>query len=377
MRGTRAIPRPPPQGPDAPRPDPASPPPRLGAPTREAPRPSTTPRLGGPFHAHVDEPAPRPHAPRLGAPSPAPPRPSTTPRLGGPFHAHLPAPRLGGPDLLEGACPERPVAQDMSRAHPLDRVDAAIAQYLAAALQRFGAAALDVIDLPALDGPSGDPAAVELAAAVLWLREVEAAGMPGFIEATAAAVMSGRLSPGEDSGVRELIKLHRRHDQTFAPPERQALYDRVFTPDVDALIDRLADTLVAAPDAPPLTTQARVRVVADELAQALADRVAGFVPMFAREAAGRLREALRLAATPAVRSLFGPGDVWQLVARHGPALLGRPLATARHRARADAGQALLRAAARVLRGAALGSDDPAVAAAQRWRLAGPPETTPA
>jgi hypothetical protein len=261
----------------------------------------------------------------------------------------------------------------MLSAHPLDRVDAAIAQYLAAALERFGAAALDVIDLPALDGPSGDPAAVELAAAVLWLREVEAAGMPGFIEATAAAVMSGRLAPSADQGVRELIKLHRRGDQTFAPPERQALYDRVFTPDVDALLDRLADALVAAPDAPRATTQARVRGISDELAQTLADRVAGFVPMFAREAAARLREALALAATPAVRSLFGPGDVWQLVARHGPALLGRRLATTRHRARADAGQALLRAAARLLRGAALGPDDPAVAAAQRWRLAGPPE----
>src|SRR5690606_1022286 len=129
-------------------------------------------------------------------------------------------------------------------------------------------------DLPPLDADPAEPATLELAAAMLWLREIEAAGMPAFVEAVADAVAGGRLAPTDQQGLAELLRFHRR-EHHFHAPERAELYARVFPADFDAALRRFAELLVERTGPTSEAYQARARIAAEQLAQDLAPRVSG------------------------------------------------------------------------------------------------------
>lgn len=332
-----------------PRPPEPTPPPRLGDPSPRAPSGPSTP----------DDPASAVLGHTLAAPC-----------LGGPFT--LAAPRLGGPFrpvLWDTSDLDTAARASASMRSELDALDNAISGFLAAAVQRFGTAALDVIDLPSLDDPA-EPAPLELAGALLYLRETEAAGMPSFIEAVGAAVAEGRLEPTADQGLRELLLFNR--DAHPASAERAAAFERVFADGFDAEFDRFARLLADASTLTPEAFEARSSVAAQQLAETLAPRISEYIPFFTREAAARLRQAMRLAETPTVHSLFGPGSVWAHIGTHGAALLGHPVEL-RRKDRAVAGRELLRTVARLRRPGTLRHLEPVMSAAQRWLLCTPSE----
>ena len=77
----------------------------------------------------------------------------------------------------------------------VDRCERLLADHLAAAVQRFGAAALGVVDLPPLDEPDRPSAAqLRAAATLLWARHVDEAGLLDFTDA-----LAGHKAEAQDS----------------------------------------------------------------------------------------------------------------------------------------------------------------------------------
>ena len=159
------------------------------------------------------------------------------------------------------------------------RCDAHLAMHLSAALRRFGAAALGLVDLPAIELPSLDvdgadgadgvgvvsdvrPSAPELhvAAVLLWARHVEEGGLLELVAALAAAVATGSLPMtlgGETA--RKLVLLYRQRDEHFSLEERRALYQHLFADPVQRRLDALLEALTELGDAGPRESLVRPR----------------------------------------------------------------------------------------------------------------------
>jgi len=271
---------------------------------------------------------------------------------------------------------ERDVASSAPRM--LAECERLLALHLHAAVGRFGAAALGVIDLPPLSDDSVDAAQVRVAAVLLWTREVEAAGLPGFVEALARGVFEGTLLlPITTAGTR-LARYHRDRARRLAPEERAALYTRCFGADgdgdFDAAIDDLTERLDryarARPGDDPTRDAAGITTSARALGALLTRRTSGVAAFAAREITGQIREALDVLRDPDLVAALGHSGVWNILRWHGEAVLGRPLDPAAHIARAQAGQGVLSWVADHARDSGLvipASDDPALAAASAWR----------
>src|SRR2546423_328466 len=95
----------------------------------------------------------------------------------------------------------------------LSEVARRLDDHLAASAERYGAAALEVIDLPPLWQRGGELSAEQIRAggALLWAKEVDEAGLPGFVEALADQVLQGKfLLP--ITGAADRLMLYRRSE---------------------------------------------------------------------------------------------------------------------------------------------------------------------
>jgi hypothetical protein len=265
-----------------------------------------------------------------------------------------------------------------------------LARHLAAAVQRFGAAALEVIDLPSLAAPALPGAGVRVsdqlrvAATLLWTREVEAAGLPGFVDALAEGVVSGRALLPITTGADALARYWQGRHGRFTAAERSAVYERLFgrsgevvhpfVRGMDALCALLSE-LGRAPDPGAAAgLQARVGVAATELADHLSRAGAGIAAYAGREIVAHVKAALRVLRDRDVALSLGGGGPWTLVERHAPALLGRAVDPRLHLDRAAAGLTIvgwIAAAADHLDDGTLRADPrgPEVEAAELWRAA--------
>jgi hypothetical protein len=265
----------------------------------------------------------------------------------------------------------------------VDRCNRLLGDHLAAALQVFGSAALGVIDLPPLASP-GQIAQAQLraAATLFWCAQVEAAGLPSFVDALAQAAWDGRVAMPLGAVGMRLMQYHRDREDRFSVDERQEIYQRLFGPDTGfpALWARLIEGLDEIGSAPldrgVSDARARVQAAALELAQSLSDRAVGITGFAGREIVAHVRAALDLLRDPELsRAIGAGGGPWQIIRLSSPWLLGRTVDPTRHVDRAKAGLTLLEwiaARAGVLEGGALsiGRDDPVVRAASLWRAAG-------
>jgi hypothetical protein len=253
-----------------------------------------------------------------------------------------------------------------------------LAAHLSEAVARFGAAALDVVDLPPLSGERIEPAQLKAAAALFWAKEVDEAGVLEFVDELAEGVRLGRFAGDFGRANALLFAWHRQRSQRLDGGERHAIYDRLFGGEVQELFDRLVAGLVRVARLESATPDvlATLSVAAEELAGALSERSAGIAAFAAREIVDSIREALAILHSPEVLAAFGQRSLPELLASAGPMVVGRRLAAGAHFERARSGQLLLSWLSEValeLGGASLRltPTDPVVHAACAWDATAP------
>ena len=265
----------------------------------------------------------------------------------------------------------------------LDRADALLARHLTAALARFGAPALGVIDLPPLPVGTGLSAdQIRAAATLYWLSEIEEAGLPAFVEALAEVVFDGRLPLPLTTGAGRLMEYHRGRHERFDAGERRALYARLFGdgdgtgtfgPSMRSLCRLLSELGRAPRDQGTATLGARINVVARDLAEWLSAHGTGISGFAAREIVADVREALAILRDPdLVHALGGVGiPVFTLIQMNAAQVLRREIHPRPHLDRATAGLTVLAwladSAAMLEEGrATVRPEDPLVGAAETW-----------
>ena len=260
-----------------------------------------------------------------------------------------------------------------------------LASHLADVERGFGPAGLGVIDLPPLRSGALIGAQIRVVATLYWARELEEAGILPFVESIAQGVMSGTWLAPIGAAIHPLVAFARRREQRFTRPERLALFDRLFgaaaedgAADFDGLLRSFAEALSAIGREPADQAIAHLEARASEMGRAVGATataggvgVAGFA---ARDIVEQIRTALGLLQHPDLSRALGGGGPWQMLMRHGPSVLGRPLDVMRRLSRARAGLALIdwiareadaidRGRARIMRQA------PIVSAAETWLAA--------
>lgn len=221
----------------------------------------------------------------------------------------------------------------------LRECDQVLAQHLEAVERRFGPVGLGVIDLPALQSGQLVPEQIRVCGVLYWASEVEQAGLLPFVEALAEGVMSGSLVEPLGGAIPELSRFWRAREQRFAGPERRALFGRLFG-DPSQFVELVR--ALSAIGREPLTRgtgmlEARVAVLARQVGLSLSNAGAGIAAFAARDIVAQIRTALRLMQHPDLVRVLGGGGPWQLIARHAPRLLGRPVSPHQHLARASSG----------------------------------------
>lgn len=253
--------------------------------------------------------------------------------------------------------------------------EALLARFMHAAVEKFGAGALGVLDLPSLSDVGVDPAQIRVAAVLLWCREMESAGTLQFAESLAEQVTTGKLLlPIKTAGAR-LAHYHRSRSDRWLLGERLALYDRVLGGPVDAALGRLVRELASWSSAPSSegsgSVEAGLRVAARDLATLVSTRAVGVVSWAARDIMGAIAEAIDLLADPDLTAALGHSGLWNVLTWHGQTVLGRSLRPTRYFARAAAGRQILEWLADVTpsmdgTGSLLARTDPVITAANRW-----------
>ncbi|HKE18655.1 MAG TPA: hypothetical protein VKB80_27450 [Kofleriaceae bacterium] len=233
------------------------------------------------------------------------------------------------------------------------RCEQLLADHLAAAVQRFGAAALGVVDLPPLDEPGrASPAQLRAAAALLWARHVDEAGLLDFADALARGVVEGTLHlPVEGDAAAPLVAWWRGREERFDHGERQALYERLFGGagepghPVAALLAALCRALVELGGAEHEGEARRARIrmssIARELAAELSERAVGITGFAARDIVAQVRQALALLAQPDIAHSLGGLTPWRAIRTWSHLLLGRAIDPSRPVERAQAGLELV------------------------------------
>ncbi len=233
----------------------------------------------------------------------------------------------------------------------LDRVDAALATHLMAAVARFGNAALGVIDLPSL-ATSGSivPAQVTATAALFWCAQVERAGLPAFVEALAEGVVHGTINLPITTGGDRLMRFWEGRQHRFSAGEREALYRHTFGSPGDHggfdgpwtdFVNRLSAIGRGDPQDSVQRMAAGVSVIARELASYLSDHGTGMAGFAAREIVELVRATLAIMRDPDIVTAFGGGSPWQIIGANAPSILGHAVDPSTALPRATSGYTLI------------------------------------
>lgn len=280
---------------------------------------------------------------------------------------------------------ERPAAV-AAFARSLDACDGILAAHLDEVTAVFGQAALGVANLPSLGPPhSLVPSQIRIAGVLLWLREVEAAGLPVFVESLAAAALEGRINLPIDASA--LARFHRDRIHHMNAEERRGLYSRVLGGPGSPVpnhafaegFERLVHTLVQLDrqrNQPLDHLQVRAAIIGREVATAASTRAVGIAAFAARDMVARVTRARAILLMTGVAGALGGGDPWMIITRHSPAVLGREVRPGVHLTRAEAGRTLmswLAASVPALERGKVGVSpgDPITGAAERWVAVGP------
>jgi hypothetical protein len=237
--------------------------------------------------------------------------------------------------------------------HDAARCEALLADHLAAAVERFGAAALGVVDLPPIEeAGQASPAQLRAAATLLWARHVDEAGLLDFTDALARGVVEGTLHlPIQGQTVDPLVLWWRDREERFDRDERQAIYERLFGGagepghPVAALLASLCRALVelggAEHEGEARRSRIRASTIARELAAELSERAVGITGFAARDIVAQVRQSLKLLALPEIAHSLGGLTPWRAIRTWSKLLLGRAIDPTRPVERAHAGLELV------------------------------------
>ncbi len=252
-------------------------------------------------------------------------------------------------------------------------------EHRAAAVSRYGAAALSVVDLPPLSAEGeADPAQIRAAGALLWAREVEAAGLPSFVDALAEGLLEGKLLLDISAAADALMLYWRSRTTRFSSAERASIYQRVFDASFEQSFAQLVHALDAIARAPReqnlAALSARATAAAQDVAAQLSQRSGGIALYAARSISDQVRQALAVLRHPELVRALGGGSPWRMMRMHAMEVLGRPLDPEPHLDRASAALRLTNWMAGAAHGLASGTQSlpapDAIEAAELWLSAG-------
>jgi hypothetical protein len=264
-------------------------------------------------------------------------------------------------------------------------------QHLDAAVRAFGSAALGMVALPPLSDATPSAGQLRVAAVLLWAREIEAAGLPRFVEALAEGTASGTiLLPLGRSSI-ALMRYWRDRRDRLARPERQAIYARLMggdaaaqpSVDVEAVLGRLMAALDELGRWPTNRStqhhEVRIATIARDLAGRLSSRAVGLAAFAARDILAHMRHAARLMQDPELSRALGGRSVWETITMHAPHVLGEAVDPRSHLGRARAVRAVVAwlasiAPALAASQARTGIPASVIDAAAQWRALGPVHT---
>lgn len=236
----------------------------------------------------------------------------------------------------------------MMRVEGAPQAQEAVDRVLRAAVDRWGPTVLGAVVLPALDTGPISASGLHTAGALLWAAEIEAAGLPPFVEALGEQISTGRLLVTMDRGAELLARYWRDRQERHTPGERRALYSRLFggvgatepndafPPAWNALIAAILATDGLA-QSPPSQLTARLGVAARVVAEPLSQRANGSARYDAHRILAHIDQCAQLLSEPDIARAFGGLGFWQIIQLYSPELLGRRIDPASHVSRAKAG----------------------------------------
>jgi hypothetical protein len=185
------------------------------------------------------------------------------------------------------------------------------------------------------------PAQVRTAGVLYWARGIDEAGLLPFIEKLSEGVVTGRLLlPLSPRVTRRFVTLFRNRRNNYTEAERRALYKQLRSA-VEAPLRRLSVVAASAktPDDPRLLQAAKA------VAEAASKVAVGITNFATRNILQQIREGLDLLRDQDVLNAFGAKNPVELVSKHAPMVLGRPVDVQGGVTGAEAGQKLFSALA--------------------------------
>lgn len=213
------------------------------------------------------------------------------------------------------------------------------------AVARFGSRVLGAIHLPSLGADAAiTRGELQAVAALFWCRELEQAGLPGLVEALAAALVEGRwrlaLSPLTQE---RLGTYHRERSERHTAAERRYRYSVLFGgPGCPLPNASFPGALEAAIVALARTDGDRLAMAWRSCLETLVGRAAGATRFDADHLLLHVQQALDLLNTPDLAEGLGGGGVRRILERHGPVLLHRQVTVQDHLDRGLAGLEVFR-----------------------------------
>ncbi|MCB9762534.1 MAG: hypothetical protein H6739_22235 [Alphaproteobacteria bacterium] len=258
--------------------------------------------------------------------------------------------------------------------------------YLSDAMAVFGTSALGIVHLPRLDASGLARGELRAVASLYQCAQLEKAGLPGFVEALAEKLATGRLVVMMDEGATRLMRYHRGRHERHTAAERRAIYSRLFGgPGFDdpngafdgqllALIQALRPLSGLAPGPAPAHLTTRVAAAGLSLTGGLGGRAAGATRFDAERILAHIQLTIRLLTDADIAGALGGGNPLRLITLHAPHILGEPLDPTPHVRRGVEGAQVLRwladHLAEVRSGAVpMRTDDPVVNHAWAWEAA--------
>lgn len=234
-----------------------------------------------------------------------------------------------------------------------------LAAYGVAALQKFGPDGMLDTDMPVLTGSNVTSEQLRVAAVMFWLRELDKAGLPSFIEALAEQLGKGYVLLPLPIDNNAIMSFWRNRAMRFSPQERKGIFDKLFCweeqgtfqTSIDTTLNEIAQTLnemAAQPKNTPVHHHiSRLLCMTRNVAEIVTKRTAGIVPFAAKEMLNTVRTAQKIMQSPDLLRVLGARSMWDAIRRHAPMVMNREINPDVFVGRAQSGFRILRWISRI------------------------------
>jgi hypothetical protein len=188
--------------------------------------------------------------------------------------------------------------------------------------------ALNGVTLPH-PAPADDQAHLRTLGSLYLLSQLEQASLLPAVELLAGIGVGGEVSVDLGPAAAKLMEFWRHRKERFSPDERRHMFEKLFDPNFENLMISLCEALykldegVIEKGASNPLEQAKVRTLAQELAEYLLNHTTAESTFAANDILAATREATDILKDPHVEHAFGAHNVWMtvsaIVKRYGAA----------------------------------------------------------